>query len=434
MLNHPMRSGWLVSALLIASVPVAACGSLPRTGKLPNGPASGALRSAQPSTASYARLSSPSAPCAPSSNTRRLTGPVAAYFWNGVDGCVTVTLIDSSGQLSTVTSIGQHATQFVCQDGNQSHPSPDSGPTPGPAYSVSKDRIYWWDGHLLRWLDRQGSQGGEVLDAGSQVGLEFAVSPDDGRIVITTIDFAKWPLHRTTWIQDVGTGANKSVIFEADLSADANALAEGTSAGWPWGWQGGRPVLYDFPLCLLVGGDMFIALSNPRIVDPSTGIRLVTLPKCYGGAITSGGVFCTSSTHARALDWYDWTGKQVTSWALPYDTLACDTDRSPSGSRVLAYCANSGPVPPDVKSLQFLYGGGPALPQGIAQPGFLRWLDDDLVLETRSVSDPAGYGSTVHIWSLSHQAEVAGPIAIPGWYNRPRQWFNPAPPPTRLSD
>jgi hypothetical protein len=323
--------------------------------------------------------------------------------------------------------------QFVCQDGNQSHPSPDSGLTPGPAYSVSKNRIYWWDGHMIRWLDRQGAQGSEVLDGGDKIGLEFAVSPDDTRIAITTVDFAKWPLHRMTWIEDVGTRANRSVLFDANLSTDANTLALGTSAGWPWSWQSGRPVLYDFPLCLLVGGDAFIALNYPRVVDPVTGTRLINFPKCYGGAITQGGIFCTSSFNARALDWYDWTGKQIKSWALPYDSFACDSDPSPSGIRVLAYCANSGPVPPDVKTMQFLFGAGPSLPTGITQPVFLRWLDDDLVLETRSVSgDPAGYLSTVHVWSLSRQTEVAPPITIPGWYNRPRQWFNPTPPPTRL--
>jgi hypothetical protein len=350
---------------------------------------------------------------------------------------VTVTLIDSAGRTSTVTttSVLQYGGQFTCLDGNQSRPSPDSGLTPGPAYSVSKNRIYWWDGNMIRWLDRQGGQGSEPLVVGDKVGLQFAVSADDTRVVITTIDFAKWPLHRTTWIQDVSTGANKSVIFDADLSTDANNLAAGTSAGWPWGWQGGRPVLYDFPLCLLVGGDVFIALSSPRVVDPSTGTRLVNFPHCYGGAITAGGVFCTSSFNARSLDWYDWTGRLIKSYPLSYNTIACDSDLNPSGDRVLAYCQNniySGTLPPDVKTLQHLFGSGPSLPQALAQPVFLRWLDDDLVLESRSISDPVGYRTDVYIWSLSPQAMATGPITIPGWYNGPRQWFNPRPPPTRL--
>jgi hypothetical protein len=301
---------------------------------------------------------------------------------------------------------------------------------------VSKNRIYWWDGQLVHWLDRAGSQGSQVLNAGDQVGLQFAVSPDDARIVITTIDFGRWPIHRTTWIEDVGTRANRSVIFDANLSTDENSLMFGASTGWPWGWQNGRPVLYDFPLCLVLGGDQFIALSYPRVVDASTGTRLVTFPKCYGGAITSGGALCTASFNARALDWYDWTGKAIKSWALPFDTVACDGDISPSGSRVLASCAYniyapnppSGPLPQ-----QFLFGSGPSLPPGITQPRYLRWLDDDLILETRSVSgDPAGYVSTVHIWSLSRQAEVASTGLIPGWYTSPRQWFQAFPLPSRL--
>jgi hypothetical protein len=274
-------------------------------------------------------------------------------------------------------------------------------------------------------------QGSEPLAAGDQVGLQFAVSPDDRRTVITTIDFGKWPLHRITWIEDTGTRADRSVIFEADITVKADGMFDlGASAGWPWGWQNDRPVLYDFPLCLVVGGDSFIALNYPRVVDPSTGTRIVTFPKCYGGSITSGGVFCTSSFQARALDVYDWTGKQVKSWPLPYETAACDSDPSPSGTRVLAYCGNSSPT--DVTTRQWLFGAGPSLPIGILQPVFLRWLDDDLILETRTVSDPLAYGSAVHIWSLSRGAEVASTGLIPGWYNRPRQWFNPTPPPSRL--
>lgn len=273
-----------------------------------------------------------------------------------------------------------------------------------------------------------------MLDVGDQVGLEFAVSPNDARIVITTIDFARWPLHRVTWVEDFGSHAHKSVIFDADLPTDAASLIEAAPAGWPWGWHDGHPVLYDFPVCALQAGDGFLAAYNPRVVDPSTGSRIVNYPRCYGGAVTSGGVFCTSSFTARALDWYDWNGKELKSWALPEDTIACDSDPSPSATSVLAFCEyniytrkSSGPI-----TQQFLFGPGPSLPQSLAQAKFLRWLDDDLVLESRTLGDPMARSSAVYIWSLSRQAVVAGPITIPGWYFAPRQWFYPMPPPTRL--
>ena len=436
MLNHSMRSSWLLATLLVGLVAATTCGSPFRHASSGSGSASGS-RTTSPvsSPASSSRLTSPSTvACVPSTDTRSLSGPVAAYFWSGSAGCITVTLIDGSGQVSTVTTVGLHATQFVCQDSSRSQPSPHSGLTPGPAYSVTKDRIYWWDGHLIQWLSRDGSQGTESLDVGDQVALEFATSSDDSRIVFTTIDFGKWPLHRTTWLEEAVTRANKTVIFEADLSTDATVLAAGTSAGWPWGWLGSRPILYDFPLCLTLGGDQFIALSFPRVVDPATGNRLVSLPKCYGGALTSAGAFCTASFTAHALDWYDWSGKQVSSWTLPDDTIACDGDASPSLARALALCEyniytrkTSGPI-----TQQFLFGSGPALPSGIAQPMYLRWLDDDLILESRTVSDPAGYRSEIYVWSLSRQALAAGPVTVAGWYNRPRQWLNSWPPPTRL--
>lgn len=319
---------------------------------------------------------------------------------------------------------------------------PNSGETPGPAYSVTNDRIYWSDGHLIWWLDRRGSQGSVVLDVGDQVGMEFAVSPDDTLIVVTTVDFAKWPLHRTTWVENFPTHTNRSVIFDADLPTDATTLGQDAPTGWPWGWQVGRPVLYDFPICALIGGDAFVAASHPRIVDPSSGSRLVSFPACVGGNITTGGVFCSTAPSAsdnpftaRALSLFGWAGTQSASWALPYDTVACDADLNPSANRVLAYCLPNiytGSIPQGTRTEQFLFGPGSSLPQGMEQPVFLRWLDDDLVLESRTLNDPAGYRSAIYIWSLSRQEVVAGPVNIPGWYNRPRQWFNSTPPPTRL--
>ncbi len=433
MLDQSMRSDGFVAAILVGVVLATACGSLPGRAPQASAPASSTgLASPSSSPASSARLSSPSAlACVPSADTRALSGPVAAYYWTSPGStCVRVTLIDSGGQVSTVTTttVSQYFARFICQDGNQSQPSPESGLTPGPAYSVSGNRIYWWDGRLIHWLGRDGSQGSEALDAGVQKGLEFAASPDDLRMVITTVDFSKWPLHRVTWVEDVGTHANRVVLYDADLSTDLTKLNGEGSAGWPWGWHAARPVLYDHPLCVLLGGDQFIALSYPRVVDPGTGNRLVTFPKCYGGSITAGGAFCTASFTAHSLDWYDWTGKQIQSDALPFDTESCDADLNPSGTRVLAFCQNNIYTDPaaDNSTKEFLFGVGPALPGQIAQTVFLRWLDDDLVLESRTLSDPSGYRTSVTVWSLTRQSMVAGPVTIPGWYN------GTAPPPTRL--
>ncbi len=220
MVNHSMRSNGFVAAILLGAVLTAACGSLPgRATQASTTASSTRLPSPSSSPASSARLSSPSATaCVPSADTRALSGPVAAYYWTTPDStCVRVTLIDSGGQVSTVTTttVSQYFARFICQDGNQSQPSPESGLTPGPAYSVSGNRIYWWDGRSINWLGRDGSQGSEALDAGVQRGLEFAVSPDDLRMVITTVDFSKWPLHRVTWVEDVGTRANRVVLFDA---------------------------------------------------------------------------------------------------------------------------------------------------------------------------------------------------------------------------
>ena len=396
----------------------------------------------RPTAASGGRVTSPSPTvCRPAASTRALTGPVAAFFWSGSNGCITVTLLDAGGRISTVTTAGQHATQFVCHDSARAGAQPDSGLTPGPAYSVTNDRIYWWDGRLIHWLSRDGTQGREALAIGNEVGLQFATTPDDSRIVFTTVDFARWPLRRTTWIEDAVTRANKTVIFDGDLSTNQNVLMRGTSASWPWGWHGSSPVVYDFPLCMTLGGDQLISLSHPRVVDPSTGFTLVAFPECYGASITTAGVLCTTAPRvagnpftARTLTWFAWSGSVSRSFALPYDTELCDSDVSPSASRVLAHCERNRYTDPHGASItpQLVFGNGPAIPRGMQYPTSLRWLDDDLVLESRSLTDPSGYWSGIYVWSLRKQTVVAGPVRLPGRYVFPRQQFNPWPPPTRL--
>ena len=335
--------------------------------------------------------------------------------------------MDTYGHVSTVTtsSVSQYWARFVCRDGTQA-----TGMVPGPAYSVSQDRIYWWDGRAIHWLSRDGSRGSESENPGSQVGLEFAASPDDSRMVITAIDFSRWPLHRATWVEDVGTHRNRVTLFDGNLPTDWNALDGEGSAGWPWGWHDGRPVLYDRALCATLGGDQFFALSYPRVVDPATGSRLLNFPKCYGGSITATGVLCTESFTARSLDWYDWTGKHVQSFSLPFDTVACNGDSNPSGNRVLAYCQNNiyTDTAANDSSKQFLFGAGPGLPSGIAKYSRVQWLTDDLVLEGAFLNNTADPRTSVTVWSLSKQSRILGPIVIPGWYGGDSLY----PPVTRL--
>lgn len=389
-------------------------------------------RTAEPmSEASAARLASPPPDCVPTSSTRALSGPVAAYYfsWGDYDTCATITLIDGSGHTSSATSpiTTQFYARFTCHVPEYA-PYGVSGLVPGPAYSVSSDRVYWWDGHHILWLGKDGSQGSEALFvASADVGLEFAVSPDDSRMILTTIDYATWPLHRVTWIEDVATHAHRTTLFDADLSTDLNKVDGAGSAGWPWGWHAGKPVLFDYGLCIGLGGDQFIASHYPRLVDPVTGNWLVTFPECYGGTITQVGVFCTPSVTAHSLERYDWTGHLTATYPLSVDTIFCDSDASPSGNQVVAWCQRNiytasaerpgGPGP------QYLFGAGPALPP---VPAFtnLRWLDDDLVLVTNGIDDSSGqHHSTVSIWSMSRQTVVAGPVVLPGWYS----WVDPSP-------
>jgi hypothetical protein len=319
-------------------------------------------------------------------------------------------MIDRLGLKSTVVSASQPKWEFSCPAG---FPRGSVGLTPGPATSVTANSIYWWDGANLRWIDRGGTQFNSALTVPSQVGIEFAVSPDDTRIAITEIDFRKSPLHRTTWVEDLGTHAHRSVLFNADLTSATNQ-----SPGWPWGWHGGNPVLYDFPLCVIRGGDQYFALNHPRLVDTG-GNRLVSFPECYGGTVTEAGVLCTRSFTARALDWLDWSAKQVAEWPLPFSTVSCDSDLNPAQTRVLASCQpniyTGNPPGTGTGPKTFLFGSGPKLPGAIASPGQnVHWLDNDLVLAGNVRYVAPGYVTTVVIWSLSLQKQVAAPVDVPG--------------------
>jgi hypothetical protein len=330
-------------------------------------------------------------------------------------GCITVSMIDGAGNTSTVISAPQPRWQFACQQTVGSPPQHMTGLTPGPARSVSANRAYWWNGSELRWLDRSGNQGGTAFKVPDQVGIEFAVSPDDSRIVITEIGFGKLSLHRTTWIEDLGTHLHKVVLFDADLTS-----ANNEAAGWPWGWRGPDPVLYDFPTCVAgLGGDQFFALNHPRVVDHITGNRLVSFPECYGGTITDGGAFCTSSFTARTLDWFGWDEKLIKQFPLLLQTVACDSDLNPAKTSVLASCQpniytqqspvannNNGPR-------QYQFGSGPQLPVAIANAP-VRWLDDDLLLAPGYRAAGSAWIHTMAIWSLTSQKQLVAPVDVLG--------------------
>jgi hypothetical protein len=381
--------------------------------------------------ASSARTNDARWGCNPGSSTARLSGPVAVFFQNSMDphgypapstnGCITVTLVAGDGRTSRVVSQTSRPWWFTCPVLSGQPPAPLSGLTPGPPTSVSADRAYWWDGSKLRWLDRDGSTNAVDLQISDQAVMEFSVSPDDQRVAVTEIVFARSPLHRTTWIENLGTHAHRSVLFDGDINAEVNS-----PTGWPWGWHAGYPILYDYPLCAVTGGDQFFALNHPRVVDPATGSRLVNFPQCYGGSITGAGAFCTSSFTARTLDWYGWDGRLIRQWSLPYETLACNSDISPSQIVVVANCQpNIYTQSPGetVRQRVFVFGAQQPIPVALSDSGF-HWLDDDLVLvmgsrKTGFVGDPNCatcpiYTNTVAIWTLSEGKRVVGPIDVAG--------------------
>ncbi len=270
---------------------------------------------------------------------------------------------------------------------------------------TSADRAYWWDGVSIRWLDASDRTGvaAELL-TGPDQRVGFAVSSDDRRIVITEITYSAWPLHRTTWVEDLGTHANRTALFDGSVTGQV------LPTGWPIGWHQGFPVLFDSVVCTQGGGPGLADKYDFRLVDPKSGSRVVDFGVCRGGDVAVGGVLCPAGD--GSLQSLDWAGVSRATFSQPNPGGYCAMSLSQNAAMVLAECLTNGPGQD-----QFLPGSGRSLPSAIAHATELVWMDDDHLL----VSDLSAPGQ-FSIWSVSEQRLVSGPMALPA----PTEWYQGA--------
>jgi hypothetical protein len=256
-----------------------------------------------------------------------------------------------------------------------------------PRTSISSTRVYFLDGEsTVKSLSPDGSvQTVMNISAPSNSQVVFAVSPDDRRIAVSVITLARSRVpasfNDVMYIEDVGTGAHRVDLYSST-----------TTGEWPIGWHAGH-------LIVGVGGFDLFSFQNPygaiayQIVDPASGLGLVTLD-CAQGLLVAAGTACASgwcSTGSTCgtgtLAKQAWDGAK-TAFVLPggpppkiFMAFANSAELSPDGTSIAAD-AVADQQNFAVETLLFK-GGSSSVLTRLGSP--LGWLDSSRVL----VSSPS---------------------------------------------
>jgi hypothetical protein len=170
-----------------------------------------------------------------------------------------------------------------------------------PYVSTSSTTLYYLDGDAkLYSLPVDGLSGTprlvRTLDVSPGVEVAFAVSPDDKRIAIGSLDFTRSPVH-VELVTDSLAGGDRKVIYDSD-----------TNYVWPVAWHGGLLVLaHSYGAFLEQALKAAPAMDNPywaisyHVVDPATANRAVLMGSCtVSGPLSPVGSACIQG---GAIDW-----------------------------------------------------------------------------------------------------------------------------------
>lgn len=311
-----------------------------------------------------------------------------------------------------------------------------SNPTLGaplPLVSVSKTRAYYLDGDaMVRALTPDGrTQPVLQLDANPQVHAAFAVSPDDRRIAIATIDYNAFPPLLRLSVSDID-GAHATEIFSS-----------ATLYVWPVGWHSGKLILAvgdaspatamggapNQPWCLPFLGacpadNPYGAVHGYHLVDPATGNRLASLgsdqckvmgPLSVVGTICKEGaaggvagiapqVVTCQPSETVCLRQADWTGAMTD---LSLDETNWIGVLNVSGTRI-ATCCNSDAVNTSLPLRPYTRVRSSAAPQ--------LWIDDEHLFYQRLYSQAEGVLDVSTLKDLPVNAPGVPIASLPGGF------------------
>jgi hypothetical protein len=393
-------------AIAVFVLAVAGGGYFLRTNVLPNKRATtqGSNSPEILSSGSRGLTTSATATAAPATS-----GPLAVFVGGAGPSNYVVSLVNARGQTVASATAARRS---------------NSTGTALPEVSASATRVYYLDSDAqVRSLTPDGHTADVVkLEGTPQVHAAFAVSPDDLRIAVTTIDYSKNPPARHLYVSDL-TGANRSEV-----------VVSGNAYVWPVAWHDGNLVLASgnaspvpvaspditHPWCDPSAGpctadNPYGAVHGFELVDPATGKLLANLgsDQCQPmGLLTSAGTLCREGwapgglitqtqeckpTITTCLRLADWTGA-FTEWT----TLATVWigALTPSATQMAGCCNVDAINVYEPRSA----GGGITRIHNSASP--IAWMDDyNLIYQP--------FNSTaMQLFSVTGGTDV--PIAAPG--------------------
>jgi hypothetical protein len=170
-----------------------------------------------------------------------------------------------------------------------------------PYVSTSSTTLYYLDGNSnLYALPVDGLAGPPrlvtTLNVPQGVEVAFAVSPDDRRIAIGSLDFRRSPVH-VELATDSLAGGDRKVIYDSD-----------TNYVWPVAWHSSLLVLaHAYGAYVEQALKAAPAMDNPywaisyHVVDPSSANRAVLMGSCtVSGPLSPVGSACIQG---GAIDW-----------------------------------------------------------------------------------------------------------------------------------
>jgi hypothetical protein len=146
----------------------------------------------------------------------------------------------------------------------QATPTPRSA-APGPSLSTSNSAVYFLDGDTqVRALTPDGKIRDVTTVPGSaSIGSTFAVSPDDSRIAVATLDYSTKPIKASIYAEDLVGHTHHSEIYATTLTS----AGQGGPIYQLEGWHAGHIILFIANVT---------AFSGIHLIDASSAVRVMT--------------------------------------------------------------------------------------------------------------------------------------------------------------
>lgn len=243
-----------------------------------------------------------------------------------------------AGVLLELASSSTYSVSLVFPDGRvegpvtarlRTLPPPDTaGSQVIPVLSASDSRVYYLDGdNEVRFLGRDGSRGlAARIPGGARSQSAFAVSPDNRRIAVATLDYSDNRMTTRLSVADVAGGGNRVDV----LTASGGPV-------WPVGWHAnGVVVAVGSAPTRNLAANPYGTFSGYQLLDATTGVRRAAIDCDPAGTLTAAGTACLDG--GRTVTVQDFSG-QVTAMGSGASSALVSADEAPDGGRVAFCCA-----------------------------------------------------------------------------------------------